>query len=154
MFRALLLFLLVFVSAFSSASDRHLQQKWNECAETALSSYDPTEAGMTGAYLEMIEKCGLHPVAETSKGLRLLSGDCDWIYEYALADCASHVASKDQCNTSDDILLVSMSSWREFWLLSDKVFKREKFFELCRRVCLEGVLPERKVFADSFCQAR
>ena len=153
MLRTLLFSSLVFISTLSCASDSDLLQKWNECAEAALSHYDQTEGGMTGAYLEIIEKCGLHPVVETSHGLRLLSNDCDWIYERPLNECTGHLETKEWCSKGDDTLLISMSSWREFWLLSDKVFKRANFFALCRRICQGESLPDRKQFADSFCRA-
>ena len=151
--RICMFFVLLTLQTLSSASESDIERKWDNCAESALKHYDHDEGGVTGGNLTIIEKCGLRPLIKEGSTFRLLASDCDWLQRQPLRECANQ-EKKEWCRQDDDMLLVSMSSWRGFWSLSKQAFNQKNFFKLCREVCLGRSTPDRKQFENAYCRGQ
>lgn len=151
--RICMFFSLFTLQILSFASESDIERKWDGCAESALKHYDHDKGGVTGGNFTIIEKCGLRPLIKTDRGFRLLTSDCDWLHRQPLRECANQ-ENKEWCKQGEDMLVVSMSSWRGFWSLSNQAFNQDNFFKLCREVCLGKSTPDKKQFENSYCRSQ
>lgn len=153
-FLKIILCLYLFSAAIISAAENKAEQNWDECAVRVINNI-PAELGIAAGVAAISESCGVRPIVTTANGARLFRSDCDWLYKQPLRECAEY-ESKNKCDVAGDsnylpFDLISMSSYRGMFDLSEEIFSRAKFTELCRNSCKSGVIPSREQFGREFC---
>jgi len=150
----IILCICLLIPATHYAAENKAEINWDKCAEQAANS-TPPELGIAGGNASVSTQCGTRPTVKTVNGTRLLRSDCDWLYKHPLNECASYTP-KSKCNIEADsnllpFDLISMSSYRSMFDLSEKTFSKEKFTDLCRNSCNSGAAPSREQFGRELC---
>jgi len=138
----------ILVYASSANGDQYLtQQEWDTCRDKVITSQQPGHygAGGRGAVTDILATCGPQPVLKTKTGYALLKQQCDGIYQNTLQACSEQSA----CDEGVHGLYSAARSW--ITLLSVKAFDEQKFHDLCKQVCREKKMPDRKNFGKMIC---